>query len=240
MPRRGARVPGVHLLHISKTGGTSLKKFLRQNNIDHTADGRRLVVHPHATRLSDVLGRDQTNQAAFFLRDPVSRFVSGFNDRLRQSAPKAFVPWTREEKVAFGHFQTPNDLAEALSAPDPVHQDRAFSATDSIFHTRLHYTDWLRNPEYLGSRIERILFVGFQETYDEDIGRFLTMIGVDASLHPEHSNQAPDDDQRELSEPAQENLRRWYADDIELYEWALARRERWTGDAAAGRLTAPT
>lgn len=224
---RGEHVKGVHFLHIGKTGGTSLKKLVKQHEITTIGDGRRLVMHSHSTTLYDVLGKNRRNEAAFFLRDPLARFVSGFNSRLREGAPIAHIPWKPGERIAFQHFPTPNDLAEALSSRNQVHQDRAFSAMDAMIHTRMHFSEWLRSPEYLESRIERILFVGFQETYAEDVGRFFEILGLGSDVTPEHFHEAPTTSERTLSALAQQNLRRWYADDIVLYEWALARRDRW-------------
>lgn len=234
---RGEHAIGVHFLHIGKTGGTSLKKLVKQNEIARTGDGRRLVMHSHSTSLYDVLGRHRRNQAAFFLRDPLARFVSGFNSRLREGAPIANIPWKPEERIAFEHFPTPNDLAEALSAHNHVQQDRAFTAIETMIHTRMHLADWLRDPAYLESRIARIVFVGFQETYNEDLARFFEVLGVPNDVQPERFHEAPATSERVLSDLAQKNLRRWYADDIVLYEWALAKRDRWA--PAGSRLVAP-
>ena len=54
----------------------------------------------------------------FFVRDPISRFVSGFNSRLRKGLPKMYFPWAPGEKLAFSRFATPNQLALALSSSD--------------------------------------------------------------------------------------------------------------------------
>jgi hypothetical protein len=230
---RGEHANGVHFLHIGKTGGTSLKKLVKHNAITRTGDGRRLIMHMHSTTLPNVLGRSRRNQAAFFLRDPLARFVSGFNSRLREGAPIAHIPWKPDEKTAFEQFKSPNDLAEALSSTRPMIQDKAFSAMDAMIHTRMHFSHWLRSPEYLESRIDRIVFVGFQETYNEDVTRFFQVLGVPGDIQPEHFHEAPATSERTLSEVAQENLRRWYADDIVLYDWALAQRDRWAPAAAA-------
>ena len=225
---RGEHVTGVHFLHIGKTGGTSLKKFLKQNDFNRTGDGRRIVLHSHSTKLHDVLGSHRHNVAAFFLRDPLARYVSGFNSRLREGAPIAHIPWKPGERLAFERFPTANDLAEALSSRNQVQQDRAFSAIEAMIHTRMRFSDWLRDPEYLESRLDRILFIGFQETHNEDLARFFEILGLESDVQPERFHEAPVTSERMLSERAQQNLKNWYADDIVIHEWALAHRERWS------------
>lgn len=218
----------VHLLHIGKTGGTSLKQVLSSNGVDRTADGRRIRTHFHGTKLVDVLAENKRNQAVFFLRDPVSRFVSGFNSRLRQGAPIAHIPWKPAETAVFTNFRTANDLAEALSARDDQQQDSAFVAMDALIHSRMHLTFWLRSPAYLDSRTARIVFVGLQEHYCDDVTSLLRLLVPDRDIPIEHLHKAPADGSLTLSEVAVANLRRWYADDIELYGWAVRRRGRWS------------
>lgn len=215
---------GLHFLHIGKTGGTTFKKLVRTHHLRRRSD-RTLIMHNHSMTLPEVLGADALNQAAFFLRDPTSRFVSGFNSRLREGAPSKNIPLKPEEKIAFEHFPTPNDLAEALDDDDLLRQDRAFAAMEAMVHTRMHYTRWLRDVDYLTSRLPRIMFIGFQETYAEDVARFVRKLHVEAELKVEHHHQAPPSSATTLSDRAVANLRHWYAEDVVIYEWALSQRD---------------
>lgn len=217
----------MHFLHIGKTGGTSLKKLTKTYGIRRTGDGQRLIMHSHSTSLPEVLGRHRRNTAAFFLRDPVTRFVSGFNSRLREGAPIAHIPWKPEERLAFERFSAPNDLAEALSAPSHLIQDRAFTAMRAMVHTRMHYKHWLRGADYLQDRLSRITFIGFQETYVEDVARFARILGLPDNVQLEHHHQAPANMSTEISANGRANLERWYAEDYVIYRWALERRDRW-------------
>lgn len=231
---RGEDAPGVHFLHIGKTGGTSLKKMVKQHDVRRTGDGRRLVMHSHAMSLPDVLGRHRKNTAAFFLRDPVARFVSGFNSRLREGAPITYIPWKPLEVIAFENFKTPNDLAEALSATRPLNQDRAFSAMASMVHSRMHFTYWLRDVDYLDRRLAKIEFIGFLETYNQDAARFVKRLRLADTVRPEHYHEAPSTASKHVSDKGRANLELWYAEDIAILRWAQERRDRWApvGDQA--------
>lgn len=225
---RGEDAPGVHFLHIGKTGGTSFKKMMKQHSVRRIGDGRRLILHNHFATLPEVLGRHRTNTAAFFLRDPVSRFVSGFNSRLREGAPITYIPWKPGEELAFQYFPTPNDLAEALTAKRQLNQDRAFSAMEAMVHSRMHFTHWLRHTDYLDSRLGKIEFVGFLETYDEDVAEIVQRLGLPDTVRPEHYHEAPSTASKYMSDEGRANLERWYADDYAILHWARERRGQWS------------
>jgi hypothetical protein len=234
-PRQEAVVkdPGVHVLHIAKTGGTTLNGMLAEHRVRRTASGRPIFIHNHSTTLVDVLSRHRRNQAVVFLRDPLSRFVSGFNSRQREGKPEKHVPWKAEEKVAFKYFKTPNDLAEALSSRRTLVQDRALFAIGALPHARNRYTFYLRSPEYVESRFHKIAFMGFQDTFNEDVIKLFALLGVNSEITVEHRHKAPATSRTDLSPRAIRNLREWLADDIKLFEWAREQRDRFTLERAA-------
>ena len=82
----------VHFLHIGKTGGTAFKHAIttaRRQNARLGALTPALHLHPHTVHLRDIPKGDRF---FFFLRDPISRFVSGFYSRKNQGHPRHFVP----------------------------------------------------------------------------------------------------------------------------------------------------
>lgn len=230
--------PAVHLLHVGKTGGTNVKETLRERDIKRTGDGRRIFRHGHKVTLAQVLSLHPDNEVFFFLRDPVTRFVSGFNSRLRKGAPAHDVPWTEVEERAFGYFPTPNDLAEALSSSDRETVDRAVFAINAIEHTGRHYAHWFHDLAYLRSRLDRVLFIGFQETYHEDVNRLMQLLGHDLEVPDVRRHEAPEGSPTDLSDLAVRNLREWYAADVEIYRWAQQERARFhqahDGSSVAG------
>ena len=119
----------AHLLHIGKTGGTAMKEALRPVK---TAGRYELLLHGHGTRLNNI---PDGEPVFFVIRDPVERYVSGFNSRLREGA-RAIPPWTPLEKVVYERYPSADSLGRALSAEDPVERGRAAAAMMSLQHVR--------------------------------------------------------------------------------------------------------
>ena len=93
--RRWHRLRGrevVHLLHIGKTGGTALKTALA----GAASPTHVLILEDHPTRLRSV---PVGERVAFFVRDPLTRFVSGFLSRQRKGRPRYFHDWSAEEAL---------------------------------------------------------------------------------------------------------------------------------------------
>jgi len=206
--------PGVHFLHIGKTGGSAIKYALKPLV---ASGGLAMKLHNHEVTLRDIpLGE----RVVFCLRDPVARFVSGFYSRQRQGQPRIFSPWSPDEKIAFANYTTPNQLACALSSTDDVEKAKALAAMHSIQHVRSHYWEWFEDAEYLSSRSEDILFVGFQESLGEDFAQLKNLLqlpqeivlptdDVQSHKNPKHLDTA-------LCPRAIENLKTWYAGDYEF------------------------
>jgi len=207
---------GVHYLHIGKTGGSAVKYALKA----HTESPRHAIyLHSHGVKLSDVPVGDGV---IFFLRDPISRFVSGFYSRQRQGQPRIFSPWEPAEKVAFERFDSPNALAAALSSNDDEERTAAEEAMRSIRHVRSSYADWLVDEAYLRSRAGDVLLVGHQERMSEDFERLrgLLKLGDHVQLPGDdvNSHRNPQSVDRRLDPSAQENLKRWYRRDYQLID----------------------
>jgi hypothetical protein len=206
----------LHFLHIGKTGGTAAKSALRghENSGDY-----EISLHEHEFQLKDVpLGE----KVVFFVRDPISRFVSGFYGRQRQDLPRHDAPWTPGEEIAFRRFKTPNELALALSADDQELQAAAVDAIRIISHLRSPHWTWFKNERYFLSRRSDILFIGFQETLKEDFALLKKILNLPQNVRlPEdeigsHKNPAHMD--RRLDEQAIRNLKIWYARDYQFLE----------------------
>jgi hypothetical protein len=205
----------LHFLHVSKTGGTAVKTALAP----HLRDGRFIIrTHEHEKTFRDI----PPGEGIFFvLRDPQTRFVSGFYSRLRQGMPRYSHPWSAAEKVTFEHFKTANQLALALGSQNPGERAAAEAAMQSIGHMRGFFTRWFESEDYFISRLSDVFFIGFQATLDADFEILKSMLGlpgnirlptgVDAHRTPAHYDQS-------LEPAAVENLKQWYRDDIRFYE----------------------
>jgi hypothetical protein len=120
----------VHFLHAGKTGGTTLKWAILNSGEQETPYGP-MVVHGHQTRVADVPPGDV---AVIFVRDPVSRFVSGFESRQRMGRPRFDNPWTEAE--AFLRYPAASVLADALASGG----ESAIAAMHSVGHLKQSLT----------------------------------------------------------------------------------------------------
>jgi hypothetical protein len=208
--------PPLYAFHIGKTGGTALNEVL----LEHGDSSRyRLIFGGHTLTLRDV---PAGNPFMFVIRDPLRRFVSAFNGRLREDQPRYHYPWRDEEKVAFAIFQTPDQLATALSSPDPEQRRQAENAMRGIGHVNTPYSYWFEDEEAFRSRVPDLFFVGFTEQLDDDFELLKPKLGLPAELRLPRDETAahrtPAGFSTQLSDVAHANLERWYAQDIALVQ----------------------
>jgi hypothetical protein len=207
----------IHFLHVGKTGGTALKEALQENAPD-------VVKHGHKTRLCNIPIGDK---AFFFIREPCSRFVSGFNSRKRRGRPRFDNPWSKGERIAFEAYPTANSLAESLYTKD---HEKAAAAMRSIGHVRSSIYDWIISDNYIRSRCGDIILIGLQEQLDQDLQRLkdLGVVSQSAPLPTDdfRTHRNPDNLDVSLSSQALQNLRKWYERDLRFYEMVRSGRDQ--------------
>jgi hypothetical protein len=147
------------------------------------------------------------------------------------------VPWSRKEAEAFSLFHTPNELARALSSPQAGLRQQAVNAMQSIQHVRDSFYNWFEDDTYFRSRLDDILFIGFQEQLNSDFEELTQVLGL-----PEHV-RLPSDDKaahrnpstldKRLDDVALANLRSWYAADLQFYQLCKSARDRLSHHRAA-------
>jgi len=214
--------PVAHLIHVGKTGGTALRKTL----VPYVDAGRYTIfLHGHSMTLSRLRPGEK---AFFFQREPLSKFLSAFYYRQRQARPYWHIPWRPDEALAFAQFNSANDLANALSAADGELRAKAVHAMRSIHHVKDSVFRWLVDEAYFLSRLDDILFIGFQEQLGQDFDALKRILHLPDTVHlpTEDSGvyQKTPASLKYLDATAEANLRAWYARDIEFYE--LCRRIR--------------
>ena len=204
--------PPLNVLHIGKTGGTALKHVLAENQ---AASRYQLLFRGHDVTLADVPERERF---MFLIRDPLTRFVSAFNGRLREDRPRYHYPWREEERIAFAIFKTPDQLAVALSSSDEAERDQAEQAMRGIGHVNTPYTFWFPDESAFRGRLGDVFFIGLQDRLDEDFELLKRKLRLppEASLPRDETvaHKTPSGFQDELSELGRANLERWYARDI--------------------------
>jgi len=207
----------VHFLHIRKTGGMALKAALSP-----VAAERGLLLREHGTALAKV---PRGERAVFVVRDPVARFVSGFNSRLRMGRPLFDRPWNAAEAEAFAAFKTPDELAQALDARTPA----ALAAMSGIRHVNQPLSDWLVSESYLRERLGDILWVGRTETLAADLEEIKRRLDLPPSLRlpadEVSSHRTPQSMQTQLSSKGRAALERWYEADLRMLAFLESVRE---------------
>ena len=221
--------PSFGFLHIGKTAGSAVRVALN-----------KAAAHSFAYRL---FWHDETLETAwqkapglplvFFVRDPVSRFVSGFNSRLRSGRPAGERLWSAEEAIAFRWFPTANDLAEALASKDARMISASRFAMAAIPHVRRPLVGYLRSREYLDRHAAQLLYVGVFEDMPASIAGLTRALGLPPGglalpIDEVAAHRTPAGLATNLSPTARAAVEEWYAPDFELYQHCLTLHRRYS------------
>jgi Sulfotransferase family len=209
----------VSVLHIGKTAGTALFTALKEHN---EKSEKKLMLHGHSYSLKMLWKKAPKRNVVFGVREPISRYISAFNSRLREGLPRHHTPWSNAERVAFSMFKTPNELAEALSAGDATRKAAAELSMWAIKHVNKPLAAYLGGVEYLKKHNDKIKFVYLTETFDKDFEVMRDILKLGDVLLPTDevsAHRMPSEMSTALSEAARDNLRRWYEQDLQVYEY---------------------
>ncbi|MDJ0641434.1 MAG: sulfotransferase family 2 domain-containing protein [Erythrobacter sp.] len=211
--RPGRRV--VYFLHIGKAAGSQVKQIMVQVN------AARSDVYFHALTHDVTLAElPEPSDYFFSIRDPISRFRSGFYSRKRRGRPLNDIAWTPHEETAFANFEHAADLAEALFAPG-AEGLKAAAAMKSIRHTAQDQIDWFALAGDIFT-VRPPVWVLRQEHLEADLKVLLDRLGIDFTpqarrdakgAHANDYSGVPD-----LTEAGIANLKRWYAQDFAFYD----------------------
>jgi hypothetical protein len=205
--------PPLNVLHIGKTGGTALKHVLTEYQ---AASRYQLLFRGHDVKLADLPAGEPF---MFLIRDPLTRFVSAFNGRLREDRPRYHYPWRDEERVAFAIFKTPDELAVALASADEEEREQAKAAMHGIGHVNTPYTFWFPKESAFRARLSDLFFIGLQDRLDDDFELLRRKLhlpeGVAMPRDETAAHKTPGGGfESQLSERGRANLERWYARDV--------------------------
>jgi hypothetical protein len=208
----------VHMLHVGKTAGTAVKDALTS---PQAGVGRyEIVAHEHPTHLPEI---PKGEKVFFVVRDPVDRFVSGFNSRLRQGRPRHDWPWTPAEEIAFEQFRTADMLGRALSSEDVQVRAQAFTAMISIRHVRDSYWRWFGSREYLDTRLDDLLLILWMPDLAVTFPQLRDLLGLPSSIQlPSddlRSHRSPGTVDRTLSAVSRRNLEMWFGRDFAFIDY---------------------
>lgn len=204
----------IHFLHIGKAAGTQVRHLAQALNAQQ--DDLHIIKHAHHVKFNDL---PRKSRYFFSIRDPLSRFVSGFYSRKRKGQPRIYSEWSAHERRAFKNFEHAADLAESLFESTPRGAKASF-AINSIRHTSQNQVDWFDRAGFF-LKVRPPVYIIRQEHFDTDWAGFLDRIGIDGPIETEadsvvsHRNDYTDIPP--LTEKAKANLTAWYCQDIEFY-----------------------
>jgi len=219
-------------LHIGKCAGTTLHEYLRSKD-------ERNIRHLHLKRieLADAANYD----FFFFIRHPISRFVSAFNHSKRivdfdtsnldinnlthenSYAPKRIrlkmmrkkgVAFTKEYDRLINHFSNAEDLAESLFCKNRQQRHKAQKLMSLPNEHLFKGIGWyLHNGDLIQKFSQNIKFVGCVETLNEDLQTASSLFQLNVkSDQIIRKRSGLKSGSNPLSDLAIRNLQRWYRD----------------------------
>jgi hypothetical protein len=210
----------LQFLHIGKAGGNSIKfafeKGLETSGHQATGDHKSIKTWGHKYKLGFF-----ADDAEYIVnvRDPVSRFYSGFYSRKRKGKPKKDVPHTLFERIAFRNFAHANELAEALSNSSVLRRINAAIAMTTIGHVSQLLCSWFTVKSLQKQPPFAVLELGTLQACMSDLARKLGVDGFQLPKDNFHSHANDYSETAPLSDRARENLELWYAEDYKVYRY---------------------
>ncbi len=162
----------VFMIHIGKTGGSSLKSWIRS----HLSG--KVIMNSHNLRLGD----RKNAKYIFLVRDPVDRWISGYLHTLNTCCVESHLRWTLLN--AFAMYPSPTAFAEALYQ-DP----EAFKAASSMFHVHRGFHFYLGK---IKNHLQDILWVGDLGNLKNHTANLSKMMGVVVTEPPGRLNTVHD------------------------------------------------
>ena len=151
----------------------------------------------------DARGRPKGERFMFLIRDPLSRFVSAFNGRLREDRPRYHYPWREEERSPSRSSR--HRTSWRSRCPQPMTDERAHAerAMQGIGHVNTPYTFWFPDEDAFRARLDDVFFIGLQDRLDEDFELLKDKLRPPGGCEPPARRDGRAQDTRGIREPAQ-------------------------------------
>jgi len=207
--------PAFVFLHLGKTGGGSVRQLLRPIRSQWAAVG-------HHGTLDEIHQRWPEAPIVFFVRDPVTRFVSGFNNFRRAVVHKSTGKLPSQiELVAHTLFTTANELAEGLASNDPRTRSAAEWAVTRLGFLRNHLTANLHSAAAVDRHRPHLALIGLFERFDVSVSAMRAALDLPPTLRLPTDESTAHRGLRHLptrlSPVGHAAVAHWYRADIELY-----------------------
>ena len=175
----------LSFIHIGKTGGSTIEYILREH-------------YPNLKEYHHKKDYKSNEKYIIWIRNPISRFVSAYNyshhlvnynctnkNSTDINMSNCLCPPIIEKKIInktqyaisneydnlINFFNSANSLAEGLSSIDPIIKVKAIDLMnfESKGHINIGIGWYLNNGDFIEIYNDKILFVGKQESMEEDI-----------------------------------------------------------------------
>ena len=215
--------PAFVFFHLAKNGGGSITWFLRPIRDTWYHAGHRETLPGLAARFPNA-------PIVFFVRHPVSRFVSGFYNLHRARSQGVRRLPTAADTIGFHLFPTPNDLLDGLRSDDDWTRSAAEYAINNLPFLRNPLVNNLVSTDTVDAHLPQIAFIGTQENFEASVEAMRTVLSLPSTLslttHERKSHRSPASLRTAISDENREVLLNWYRDDLVLYEHCVRIHER--------------
>ena len=230
-PPRESKPQKIAYLHIGKCAGTTLYQYFKdKTEID--------ITYLHMRRIE--LSESKNYEFVFFIRHPISRFVSAFNHtkriveldtsqldvnhlnhensyspkRIKRKMMQGGIAFSRKYDQLVRHFQSADELAESLFCDDIKQRRKAQKLMNLPNEHLFKGIGWyLHNGELVKRFSQNIKFIGCVETISEDLQTASSLFNLNVNPDQIVKKRAGLDGKRsQLSKTAIQNLQLWYRD----------------------------
>jgi len=212
------------LIHIGKTGGTTvqtlfnLKQYHLRKNYNFNDNFIIWVRNPIARFVSAFnMSYVNVNFKKYITNIKDFDNKSVLNSALIKRRIKDYLSKKNEYIFAkrydelINFFETANKLAEALTSNDKIIKEKAEELMNyPVGHIYMGIGWYLNNGRFVKNRNNKIVFVGKQETMDEDIEKLGTLLNKKIKNDKIRINNYSTDQSKYLSPLAIENIIRYY------------------------------
>jgi len=187
----------LHFLHLGKTGGTTIRSAVGDRSLGKFRMRDKIFwkYYPKVVFHYDVPQAFQKlPNLFFFIRDPIARYKSGFeyskrilisNEKTMHNESFAADPATRKQlENLFEQFSSFEEWISCLSkTEDNDKHDFATRLKEAIPHLRMDYTYYFKDLQNVRKHSSKVIFIGRQETFTDDIKALYNLIGINSSKH---------------------------------------------------------
>ena len=230
-PARQNKPQKIAYLHIGKCAGTTLYQYFKNKaEID--------ITYLHMKRIE--LSESQDYEFIFFIRHPISRFVSAFNHtkriveldtssldinhlnhdnsyspkRIQKKMMRGGIAFSKKYDQLVRHFQSAEELAKSLFCEDAKQRRKAQKLMSLPNEHLFKSIGWyLHNGELVNKFSQNIKFVGCVETISKDLQTASSLFNLNVNPDQIIKKRAGLSGERiQLSKTAIQNLQQWYRD----------------------------